>query len=126
MENRNEQIASLMVATAKIGRMVQDLNEQKTKMDPLQAKMVEMFSRPNPVNVEKVGDDLYILDRIYDVWPEDEDKGKSAKLIQEIVYGKIRDYSRIHDEYEYKNSNYQYFPQGEMRFIFHFQKPTEY
>lgn len=106
----------------------QFIMEEATKLvqEKLQAKMVEMFSKPKPVTVEKVGNDLYIMDRVYDVWPEDESRGKSAKLIAEIVQGKIRDYSRINDEYEYKNSNFQYFPQGEMRFIFHFQKPTEY
>lgn len=94
----------------------------------LQTKMVEMYSKPKPILTQKDGDDLYILDTIFDVCPDpkDDSKGKSGKLVFEIIQGKIRDYTRIHDEYDYKNSEYDYDEFGGMKLIFHFTKKPQY
>ncbi len=94
--------------------------------DMAKAKLVEMFSKPEAFKIERDGNMLYILDNIYDVWPDDEDRGKSGKLIAEIVQGKIRDYSRIHDEYEYKKAEYKYAGAGVMRLLFYFEKQINY
>lgn len=98
------------------------ISEQATAMvqEKLKAKLVEMFSKSKPTATEKVGDALYICDTIYDVWPDDELRGKPAKLIAEIIQNKIRDYLRIHSDYEYINSEYNFFAGGEMRLVFHF------
>ncbi len=95
---------------------------EQMAQEKLKAKLVEMHSKPKPSQVEKVGNMLYVMDTIYDVWPDDEDKGKSAKLIAEIFQLKIGDYSRIHDEFEYDRAEYQYFPGGIMRFVLQFKK----
>lgn len=86
----------------------------------LQEKLTKMFSTTKPVTIEKDGIDLYISDVIYDVWPEDEKRGKTGEQVFHIVQGKIRDYLRIHSDYEYKNSEWNYFPGGQLRMVFHF------
>lgn len=90
-----------------------------------EAMVREMFSQTKIV-VEIDGPNLYILDFVYDVWPEDEDKGKSAKVIFEIVQHKIREYTRIHDEYEYEKAEFNYDNFGVMKILFYFKKQISY
>lgn len=92
----------------------------------LHGKLKVMFEKPKPQLVQREGDNLYIMDQIYDVWPEDEQRGKSAKLIQDIVLGKIKDYERIHDEFDYAASEYDYRDFGTMLLIFHYVKKKNY
>lgn len=130
----NETVKSHLAGAAKVnyadhpikeGQTLDEfVNEQAQTIvqEKLKAKLVEMFSKPKPVAIEKVGDDLYICDTIYDAYEEDEDKGKSAKVIAEIVQNKIRDYLRLNSDYEYVRSEYNFFPDGQMRLVFHFTK----
>jgi len=99
----------------------------KTQAEQMaKAKLVEMFGKPEAFKVERDGDNLYVLDNIYDVWPEDENRGKAARVIAEIVQHKIREYSRIYDEFEYKKAEYKYAGAGVMRLLFYFEKQINY
>lgn len=97
--------------------------QQQMPEPTLQSRVVEMFTKPDPIMKIQEGDDLYLLDIIVDVWPEDEHRGKSGKLVEEIIAGKLRDYLRIYDDYEFTNDgDWAYDPYGGMRIIFHFKK----
>lgn len=99
------------------------LVQQHMPAPTLQTRLVEMFSKPQPIMKLAEGDDLYILDIIVDVWPEDEHKGKSAALVQDTIEGKVRDYCRIYDDYEFTNDgDWGYDEYGGMRLIFKFTK----
>lgn len=89
-------------------------------------KLVEMFGKSEAFLVERDGNNLYILDNIYDVWPEEENRGKPAKMIAEIVQHKIREYSRVNDEFEYKKAEYKFAGAGVMRVLFYFEKQINY